>query len=133
MGDVSELSLNYERQFPVNGLGFVSARAGIGSNEEFTLCRGRSCPTNNVLTIPIHLTASIGQGPGYPEIGLGSSLIRGDVDDQFFLFPVIGFRFQPDRSKPGVVFRAYSTFNVFQFKAKDLLFFPVGLSLGSNF
>ncbi|MGB4291539.1 MAG: hypothetical protein WBJ37_01485 [Bacteroidales bacterium] len=63
LGDVSIISINYERQILVCPTFILSNKLGLGYNEEFEFCIFGPCsPPEKYLTIPHHITGNIGRG-----------------------------------------------------------------------
>ena len=128
LGDVSLISINYERDFFSHEHYFLAAKLGLGYNEEFCIifCEDQ---LRTYTTVPIALTGNIGGGRNYFEFGLGYSWISG-IDDM--VYPVLGYRLHS--KKPGrAVFKVYSNGWPLGGVSDYIVFSPIGLGLGVAF
>lgn len=129
-GDASITSVGYERLFANKPGFFLTGKIGIGLNQEFKICVWGPCdPPEMFLTIPHHITANFGKGRHFLEIGLGGSIIAGNTRQHYFIYPILGYRFQPIKSKK-LNFRIYGSIPFTGMNTDDIMFIPVGLSLG---
>ena len=81
--------------------------------------------------MPHHFTANLGKKQNFFEIGLGGTIVVGELQWQgrpkhYFLYPIIGYRVQPLKSKK-MIFRFYT--NLF-FPEEAIILSPIGLSFG---
>jgi len=131
LGDASLISLHYEGRKFVRSAVFITGKVGLGFNEEFRLCLFGPCsPPQRYLTIPHHVTANFGGSKHYFELGMGGTIISGS-DRGYFLYPIIGYRRQPLAGKK-VSFRVFGQLPVVHPNNNNILFSPVGISLGVN-
>jgi len=136
IGDVSVISINYERLFLVKSNSFITGKLGVGFNQEFQICFSSNCgPPENFTTIPHHITANVGKGKHFFEFGLGGTFISGNDDHNYLLYPIIGYRLQPIKSNRvnlrvfGVI---HQNTNASDFYG-DVWLVPLGLSFGVIF
>ena len=128
--DASIISLNYERLFLITPGFFTTGKVGLGYNEEFKLCPGTCSPPNKYITIPHHITGNLGKGRHFFEFGLGGTIIIGITNQHYLLYPIIGYRIQPLNSDKAY-FRIFGS--IFINEAEDILYVPVGISIGGSF
>jgi len=134
-GDASISSLNYERLFFKRPKFFFTGALGIGYNknadDEF---EGSifQIQHSQYLTIPHHITMNVGKENSFFEFGIGGIGIIGNTNKNYFLCPIIGYRFHPLISIK-LNFRIYVSFPFDGFKNVEIWWFPIGLSLGTNF
>jgi hypothetical protein len=94
---------------------------------------GECPPDEKFLSVPYHLTASIGKKENFFEIGIGGSELLSGSRKRHFLFPLIGYRLQP--VKPSKInIRAYLCYpfsgNPYSGDSDNLFFIPAGFSIG---
>lgn len=132
LGDVSLISINYERLIPVSPAFILSNKLGLGHNEEFRICLFGSCPpAREFFTIPHHITGNIGKGIHFFEIGLGGTIVN--KNQPYYFYPIVGYRILPRRSAR-VNFRLFGLLPLSVSSANELLFIsPFGLNLGISF
>jgi len=136
-GDASYISINYEKQYLVAKSYILSAKLGLGYNQEFCISFGSgSCsPVENYLTIPHHFTANIGKRRSFFELGLGGTILYGETSEPYILYPIIGYRFLPMQSNK-INFRLYflpPPYADGPLGHPDILFSIVGGSIGISF
>lgn len=125
-GSGSVFSLSYEFNAQKSGqVPFVFA-LGMGYNEEFLTFTNRK--RGQYLTIPHRATILAGSGNHYFEVGLGATALIGSPPDHYYIYPIMGWRFDPGRNG-NVNFRLFANFP-FQGNSGRILFIPFGLSLG---
>ncbi|MFD2514173.1 hypothetical protein ACFSRY_09870 [Pontibacter locisalis] len=129
LGDASIASLNYERLLFITPGFFFSGKAGVGYNEEFSICSSGDCSPERFLTITHHITGNLGKGRHFAEFGLGGTLINGNTDEKYLAYPIVGYRLHPLRSKK-VNFRIYGSVPFTGLDTEDILYAPYGLSVG---
>ena len=109
-GDISLISLNYERLFFVRPSFALASKIGIGYDQEYCLGFFGGCGSiYNFFTIPHHLTGIIGKERRFFEFGLGGTMRVGKKRkyvNRYFLYPIIGMRFLPLNSN--LIFRIFS-------------------------
>ncbi len=109
LGDISTLSINYERLFWVDPTLFGTAKIGIGFNKRLNLLGDTFSQPTTFPTIPIHLTANIGKGDHFFEFGLGGTmLLKSNVQD-YLLYPILGYRMVLLKSQ-GINFRIFALY-----------------------
>lgn len=143
LGSASLIAVNYERTFLHKQLFFLSAKAGLGFNQKFTLFGRHS---HSYGTAPISLTANIGKHKNFLEIGVGFTALANDKDLFFFSYPIVGYRFYPLVSKrffirvfteiPLIsqeIIRKSNSKYAFPILYDRVLFSPIGCHLGIAF
>lgn len=145
LGESSLFSLHYDRLFKINDKILLNGKIGIGYNEELVFCIWGPCKPDKYMTIPHHFTINIGNGNNLFrganhlfEIGLGGTLIAGNIDHHYVLYPKIGYRFSPVHSNK-FTFRMYANMPVSKVQWENfmlwdgIIFSPFGISLGRLF
>jgi hypothetical protein len=132
LGNGSNVSLNYERLFPINNYLFISGRLGAGYGRQLTL-NSDSIVMPLYLTIPAHVTINLGKGRHFSEIGMGSTLTIGNVNPHYLYYVIFGYKFYP--LKPYNI--SIKIFGNLLLNNKDdfrsIYFVPFGISLGYTF
>lgn len=131
LGDASIISINYERFIVITPALFAPGKLGLGHNKEYRLCFFGPCTSSPdiYLTIPHHFTLNLGKKSNFFEFGLGGTIINGNTTQNYLLYPVFGLRTLPFNSNK-INFRIYLQFPFSGMEAEDIVFIPVGLSLG---
>ena len=133
LGDISLFSLHYERSFPINAELFLTAKFGIGQNQEFEICFSGSCgPRDKYLTIPHHVTANLGSGRLHFEGGIGATFVSGNQEQAYLVYPILGLRLVP-RNPKKVIFRLFACPASVEPDELDIIVPPIGLSFGLGF
>ncbi len=78
-----------------------------------------------------HITGNLGRKTSFFEFGLGGTIFNGNINQKYFLYPIIGYRYQA-LEKRKMSFRAW-VYYPFVMKVDDLLLAPYGLSVGVSF
>ena len=133
-GDGSVISTNYERMFLLRSKSFLEGGLGIGYNKIDDIADNNGNPDLQFkyLTIPHHITINLGKIKSFFEIGLGGTGIIGDVNQNYYLYPIIGYRFHSYGSyKPN--FRVYIGYPFYGREHADTWWLPVGFSMGVVF
>jgi hypothetical protein len=132
-GDGSILSAGFERLFEQKTNFFLSGKIGIGFTQEFRICVWGPCDKpKNFLTLPHQITANFGKGRHFLEMGAGGTFIVGDIAQHYQVYPILGYRYQP--LKPNKFnFRIFGSLPLIKMKSENILFIPVGFSLGYCF
>ena len=131
-GDASILSFNYERLYSIKEFMFLTAKIGVGFNMAFCVIYCSNVET--FTTIPHHITINFGRGKNIFEMGMGGTMIT-EANQPYFLYPIIGYRFQPIR-EGRLSFRFFITIInpiTFNDNAEFYLLSPVGISFGRTF
>ncbi len=132
LGDASGISLNYERLFKIGQNFLLAGRIGLGYNEEFkTGCTSNSCQSK-YLTVPASITMNFGEKRNFFEVGMGGTKLYGDLEKDYWLYPLLGYRFQPLIGGK-FNFRIYFCVPLGGYLVKDIFFNPSGLSTGVLF
>jgi len=134
LGDASWISINYERRFFVRTPYFLTGKLGYGYNEEFQLCLWDNfcTPDHKYITVPHHITVNVGNGRHFLEVGIGGTYIMGHTDQDYLLYPILGYRLHPLR-KNKINFRLYGQVPFTGLVTEDIIFIPFGMSLGLSF
>jgi len=133
-GDVSILSLQYERLLFLNPHLCLAGKLGIGFDEPTLryLFGYLSPPDDYLITIPHHLTGDLGQGRHFFEFGLGGSLVLERTSRQYLFYPLAGYRLQPLKTNR-IHLKIYASLPVSGNKDLRDRFTPWGSSLGISF
>lgn len=132
-GDGSFVSVSYEKQLPLTHSFIVSAKTGIGYNQEFNYCAPGPCtPSRKIFTIPLHLTGNFGKEKHFFEFGLGATIFIGNTFRPFLFYPILGYRFLPLTSGRFNC-RVFAHMPFSGFDSIDFFFMPIGFSFGTNF
>jgi hypothetical protein len=130
LGDISLISINYERYYLINPSFVLNSKLGVGLNPESPCC-GTIPPI--YITIPHHISGNIGKGKHFFEFGLGGTIIGGYDQKPYLLYPILGYRFLPIESGK-VNFRF---FGLLPFSgslgADEIYILPVGFNVGISF
>lgn len=134
LGDASLISLSYERIYSIKPNLHLSAKLGVGYNEEFNICIYSPCPEpHKYTTIPHHVTCNIGFSKHFFEVGLGGTVIMGKKTQPYILYPILGYRFQTLKKKLNFRIFVEYPFSGVETDDIDILFIPVGISIGETF
>jgi hypothetical protein len=129
LGDVSVFSINYERQFILSPMFILTSKLGLGYFREFFKFNRNP---EKYLTIPHHITGNFGRESHFLEFGLGGTFISENATHPYLIYRIIGYRFMPFNSSK-INFRVFVQTPFSDFKADDILFIPIGLSIGGVF
>ncbi|MGB4204332.1 MAG: hypothetical protein WBJ84_01800 [Bacteroidales bacterium] len=102
----------------------------MGYNEEFQVFFGP--PPEKYATIPHHITGNLGKGRHFFEFGIGGTIISGNTTQPYILYPIVGYRFLPLTSDK-FNFRVFGQIPFTGLETDDIIFIPLGLSLGVSF
>ena len=134
LGNSSILSFNYERLFFIKPIFFISGELGIGYNITAYIFEPADEAVPDHLIIPHLITGNLGKGRHFCEFGLGGAIITGGSHN-YILYPIIGYRLQPLRSKK-VNLRLFASYPIYGKDVEeslDIIFSPIGLSFGICF
>jgi hypothetical protein len=142
-GDASTASYNYERLVRINPHFLLTGKIGIGwrrEDESYILPAA-----NHYLTMPYHVTANLGGGRHFFELGLGMTsdlahrIIKGSSGNFYnytFKYSIVGYRFQPFRSDK-TTFRIYFHHEFGrrkpEYPGSYYSMIPIGISFGKSF
>jgi hypothetical protein len=104
---------------------------GFGFNQEFNIFSDSEPPTNYFM-LPHHVTFNFGKNRSFIEMGIGASLISGDRQNWYLVYPMVGYRYHPFKN-PGFSFKVWAYFpfgQKFVTEYAETLFSPLGLSIG---
>jgi hypothetical protein len=137
LGDASIVSINYERIFPISSTAFLTGKVGVGYNEDYHMLPvidwgNSNYYSNKYITFTHHITANWGKKKFYFELGLGGTIVGGNTNYNYLLYPIIGYRLQPFKSNK-VNFRVFSCIPVAPFRYTSIWFSPIGVSVGYSF
>ncbi|MCF8237414.1 MAG: hypothetical protein K9I85_04605 [Saprospiraceae bacterium] len=137
LGDVSIVSISYERLFCVRPDHFLTIKAGLGFNQApIWRILPQLHPSDNVvrnfLTIPHHFTSNYGRGKHFGEIGLGGTLLTGNTGPFYTIYPIVGYRYMP-LEMDAICFRIFAMYPFSLNQNAGVWGFPIGLSLGGTF
>ena len=129
LGDVSLISLNYERSHYFKSKFRVAAKIGIGYNINFLLNE----PSKHYFTLPNHILAVYGRIHNI-ELGIGSTLIIGaENDSDYLVYPSAGYRVIFRTKDMGLTcLRLYGTI-LFNWDSFSYVAIPIGISIGTTF
>lgn len=131
-GDVSILSLGFDKLFFIKPALTISGKLGLGFNGEFDLTDN---PSNTYFILPHHVTANYGKKKSFLEFGIGGSFVTGSQISEYFVYPILGYRFHPFKN-PGFSFRVWLFYPIGQtsrLEELNILLAPYGLSFGIAF
>lgn len=129
LGDGSLISINYEHHLISEPNFLLAGKVGLGYNEEFKFCFGTCSPAESYLTLPHHITANIGKGRHFLELGLGGTFVLGETSQPYLIYPIIGYRLSPLRSNK-TTFRIFGQWPISGIETDDIIFIPLGISVG---
>lgn len=133
LGDASLISINYEKLFFVSSNFIVTGKSGLGYNEKFQICFGGPCwEPKRYVTVPHHITGNIGEGRNFLEFGLGGTIIGGNTSQHYLLYPIVGYRLVPLKANK-LNFRIFGQIPFSGLETEDVIFVPIGGSLGLSF
>ena len=131
--DLTIVSINYERLFFIRPKFFFTGELGIGYNKEMDI--GIAYSSSNqfqnaqYLTIPHHITMNVGKRKSFLEFGIGGTGIIGNAKQNYYWYPIIGYRLHPFKSKKAN-FRVNSSFPIIGWENMEFYVLPLGVSLG---
>ncbi|MCK4879154.1 MAG: hypothetical protein KAS82_00795 [Bacteroidales bacterium] len=128
MGDVSSLSLGFEKLFFQKPGLFLAVRVGIGYTE--SLLFGQF---DGFITLPHHITVNLGGGGrSFLELGMGGEIITDNREYYYLAYPMVGYRLHPFNSSK-INFRAWLYYPLGQEIDQDwyeIFLLPFALSVG---
>lgn len=127
LGDVSDLSINFENRFVITPGFFVTGKIGIGFCREFSFF---NTPSKDYFALPHHISLNFGRRRGFFEIGMGGTYVPlKPYYPYYFLYPFAGYRFQSMHANK-LVFRIFVSYPLSGNFMEGLPFWPVGGSIG---
>jgi len=129
-GDISVISLNYERLQPIASKFFLSFKLGMGYNTEYEIWNTGD-PDKSTIT-SFHISGNYGKKNNL-ELGLGTSLIKGNPIQEYLIYSILGYRYQPISSNKFNL-RLFTLIPLTKINKGDtFLFIPFGVSVGYCF
>lgn len=134
LGDASLISINYDRLYRLSPSFMISSKLGLGYNESFRISFfGIKPPWNKYTTIPHHITGNIGENRVFFEFGFGGTAIFGKTTQPYITYPIVGYRIMPYKSNR-LNFRIFAQVPLTRkYIVDDIIFSPLGSSLGISF
>lgn len=139
-GDASLISLNYEKLFIIHPNIILTGKIGLGFNLGDLFCSNGSCSLHNYITIPHHLTINFGIDRFFLEIGYGGTVVNGNRNQEYLIYPLFGIRFHPLHVEQVAIrlyanfpFSIYRDYSFSPWEDERVIFIPFGLSLGVSF
>lgn len=132
-GDASILSVGFDKLFFLKPALTISAKVGLGFNQEFQIFSSESTPSYFIL--PHHVTCNFGKNRSFLELGVGAAWVTSNRDNYYPVYPILGYRYHPFKN-PGFSFRVwvYSPLGKKNFLNWDvIMLIPYGLSFGIAF
>lgn len=132
-GDISIISIGYERLFFTSPTSFLAGKVGIGYSEELQLCLFGPCTSvpEKYFTFTHHFSFNFGNGKHFFEAGVGGTYANGINKNFYFLYPLAGYRLQPLHRVVG--FRIYMNIPLSGIHNADIPISPIGANLLVNF
>lgn len=137
LGDLSLVSLSYERILWADPKVFYTVKVGTGYNNNNRIdlclisCSGTYLPINYI-TFPHHISVNTGNGKNFFEVGLGGTLLKSTGSQEYVIYPILGYRLMGHENSNGSL-RIY-THIPFSIAAKmEYRYFPIALNLGLLF
>lgn len=138
LGDLSIVSVSYERAIWLDSDNFLTSKLGIGynDNKKFSLDLigpPRTIVLERYFTIPYHITACFGNGKHFLELGAGGTYLKGDRLADNFVYPIFGYRLMGHKTSNGSL-RIYLNIPIYKgLWDVKFRFYPFGLNLGIIF
>lgn len=134
LGDLSIITVNYERLFDIDTGVLLAGQLGVGYNEEFQLCFFGPCqePAEKYVTFPVRFSGLLGKKKHFLEMGVGGTFLFGSEPHPYYIYPLLGYRLQPF-VKEKMVFRIFALYPLKSDQDESIMPVPLGLSLGMAF
>jgi hypothetical protein len=133
LGNGSMISVSYESVFMDSEDFLMIANIGMGFNQEFNIhVFGPSGKPLPYITLQHSITANIGKGKNFLELGLGGTVVIGNTKRHYYFYPILGYRFHPLKAR-NINFRIFGSLPITGLKNDGFLFIPFGLSVGYCF
>jgi len=138
-GGATSVSIEYERL-----LGFWTYRTLHGKSQSLFISGGLGFGTasmqypdegNEYMTLPIHISANVGNRASFFESGVGTTILFGYPNRETITYYNFGYRLEP-RRKYKFLFRinfCIPFYTLAFFESTDLIFIPLSLSFGIGF
>lgn len=135
LADASMINIKYERVLKSTNFGFASAAVGAGlgmSGNSESIYTSESFQEKELFgSLPHHLTFNFGKNRHFLETGIGGSLLMGGPTQDYVGYPMLGYRFQNAGSIKSN-FRIYLQLPIAGNPGPDVLFIPLGFSIGTS-
>jgi len=131
LGDVSLISVSFDKLFFLKPDLILSTKLGFGFNQEFNIFT-TSTPPTNYFVLPLHVTCSFGKNKNFLECGVGGAMLSGGDAKYYLVYPILGYRFHPFKNQK-FCFRAWLYFPFGQVdiaEDSEVFFVPAGVSVG---
>lgn len=144
LGDLSRMSLNYERVTYIEDDYFLTSKIGVGINKEAGYLCLMKCGRFAVkyTTMPLHLSFCRGKGGDIIETGVGATVSRADIKGEhridFMSYFLFAYRLYPVEKGMGV-FRFFiyipitHTYEELSPFVGSIQYYPFGFSIGTAF
>lgn len=135
LGDGSLASLNYERLFLIDPEhAFITGGLGLGMNSLVTIHANEhaSYTSDNFPVIPHHISGNIGNGRHFLELGLGGTILANGGGQHYLTYLMVGYRLQPLNTNR-VSARLFGSYPLQRLEKFDMIYVPVGISVGWSF
>lgn len=133
LGQASLLSANFENMIGLTTNVIFSWKLGLGYNEEFDICFSGDCgPPKSYVTLPHSISFNFGGKGHYLETNIGGTILLGETKQPYIPNVLVGYRLI-DLNRNKMTFRVFFQYPIRGYNHPDILFFPVGLSVGFNF
>jgi hypothetical protein len=132
-GDVSIISVGFEKLFFIKPSLTLAGKAGLGFNQEFQIFS--EADPDNFFILPHQVTANYGKRKSFLEFGIGGSIIIGGGLSEYIAYPIVGYRLHPFKNR-GFSFRAWLFYPFGQLEKiekTEMLVVPYGISFGIAF
>lgn len=127
-GDVSYLSVNFEKRYVINPGFFVAGKIGLGFSREISFFNS---PVDTYLALPHQISLNLGHRSSFFEIGMGGTYVPyKPYDPYYFLYPFAGYRFQGLNANK-LLMRIFVSYPLSGDFLQGLLFIPFGFSIGT--
>lgn len=140
LAHISLISVEYERLYFHKPKFFMSALVGVGGNRNLALF---ASSFSSYWTISNALTVNFGKERAYFELGIGSTTLLNKHIVFGYVYPTIGFRFQPfERYRAYFKVNSQVPFNYSAFQKGgriespydfSLMYVPIGVQVGLAF
>lgn len=131
--DETVISVNYERLFYVKPKLFFTAGLGVGctTDQDFYNFYYYTDYYSMHFALPHHITMNVGKKNSYFEFGIGGTEIIGNVNQHYYCYAIIGYRFTKFKSI-GENFRVFTSFPFNGWGNEDF-WYPIGIIAGIVF
>lgn len=136
-GDGGVISIHHEKLNIISYNLILATELGLGATQDVSITN----PNHYYLSIPFNISACFGKRMHLFEAGLGST-IHLRINDPFYefcIYPILGYRLQPVKSRK-VMFKIYASipYNLnyqtyINLKDSEVFFIPLGISIGKSF